>query len=242
MFCLQPLILGVQSAAGICLYMWTLIWFPDCTQASSESDDSYWHVLSLLCIPWMWFSFFFVTRSNSSEQYLFTVFHSTSCLSILVLPFPVVSSPPFPLSFVYTLGPHHLPHLTPFIPHCPSRPPHFPSCFSLPSPPLFPVSVEPLRLHRYSDCRLCRGGGMLFRHSIRRYCTTCTLPHTIKSPAACSKTFINITLAYKHDLWPGCTVWLLNDAFILSNTDNHDLPASLAFTERLPRSFIFYIQ
>lgn len=46
---------------------------------------------------------------------------------------------------------------------------HFP-VFS--SPSLFSVSVEPLWLHRYTDCWLCRGGGMLFRHSTRRYCTS----------------------------------------------------------------------
>lgn len=45
-----------------------------------------------------------------------------------------------------------------------------------PPPSLFSVSVEPLWLHRYTDCWLCRGSGMLFWHSTRRYCTSSTLP------------------------------------------------------------------
>lgn len=65
-----------------------------------------------------------------------------------------------------TTTPHHL---LPFIPHSVTHP-------STPPPSLFSVSVEPLWLHRYTDCWLCRGGGMLFWHSTRRYCTSSTLP------------------------------------------------------------------
>lgn len=67
-----------------------------------------------------------------------------------------------------TTTPHHL---LPFIPHSVTHPSTFP-----PPPSLFSVSVEPLWLHRYTDCWLCRGGGMLFWHSTRRYCTSSTLP------------------------------------------------------------------
>lgn len=67
-----------------------------------------------------------------------------------------------------TTTPHHL---LPFIPHSVTHPSTSP-----PPPSLFSVSVEPLWLHRYTDCWLCRGGGMLFWHSTRRYCTSSTLP------------------------------------------------------------------
>lgn len=70
-----------------------------------------------------------------------------------------------------------LTHLSP--PHCPSRlSQRCPLVF--PWPYLFPASVEPLRLHRYSDGGLCRGCGLLLRHSAWRYGTHPLHPlHTI---------------------------------------------------------------
>lgn len=78
--------------------------------------------------------------------------------------------------------------------------PLFPPCSS--PLPLFSVSVEPLWLHRYSDCWLCRGGGMLFRHSTWRYCTTCTLNHSIKTaapkhPSVLDHTVLRLYLVHK---------------------------------------------
>lgn len=79
----------------------------------------------------------------------------------------------------FALCPHHLHHL-PFIVSSPSSP-STSSSFTNPPPtpplhlfPLFSASVESLRLHGYSDRGLCRGGGLLFWHAARRYCTTCT--------------------------------------------------------------------
>lgn len=190
--------------------MWPLSLFPDCIYASSKSDYSYWHVLSVLYILLLWL--FFVTKPYSSEQYLFTLLHFASPLSILPLWFPTMSSPPlsFILSFLNSISYLStlsvfitfnvlLHHLTPFIPHCLSH--SLISLLFFPSPSLFSVSVEPLWLHRYSDCWLCCWGGMLFRHSTRRYCITCTLPHTIKTTAACSKTFNHNISAYNKDLF-----------------------------------------
>lgn len=67
---------------------------------------------------------------------------------------------------------HHPSSSLAFHPSLCDSPLHLPA----PPPSLFSVSVEPLWLHRYTDCWLCRGGGMLFWHSTRRYCTSSTLP------------------------------------------------------------------
>lgn len=183
--------------------MWTLIWFPDCTRvlwvwwllltcafsALHSMDVIFlllcdqirlqWAIL-IHCIP---FYFPSVLPCPAVPRCVLSTFSSLFLQLLWVLI-------TFTISHLSSLIVLHIPQISPLV---------------FPSPPLFSVSVEPLWLHRYSDCRLCRGGGMLFRHSVRRYCTTCTLTHMIKSPAACSKTFINITSAYKHDLWPG---WL----------------------------------
>lgn len=125
--------------------------------------------------------FFLLLLPHSREHYLFTFFHFASLLSI---PSTVVPRPVFPTLIFYSLK---LSCLSVYAPSSPSFspssshnfPPSFslcltpslpPPCFS--SPSLFSVSVEPLWLHRHTDCWLCRGGGMLFRHSTRRYCTS----------------------------------------------------------------------
>lgn len=139
-----------------------------------------------------------------SEHYLFTLFHFASLCQFSPRGSPLC---PLHLDLLFSLPPTHSPvslstplflvtfvfplhHLLPFIPRWLSHP--FISLLVFSSPSLFSVSVEPLWLHRYSDCWLCCGGGMLFRHSIRRYCTTCTLPLTIKTTAH------NIPLLFTH--------------------------------------------
>lgn len=165
-------------------------------------------MLPLLNIPVIWFflpsiSLFFLLP-YFSEHYLFTLFHFASLCQFSPCGSPLC---PLHLDLLFSLPPTHSPvslsmplflvtfvfplhHLTPFIPRCLSHP--FISLLFFSSPSLFPVSVEPLWLHRYSDCWLCCRGGMLFRHSIRRYCTTCTLPLTIKTTAH------NIPLLFIH--------------------------------------------
>lgn len=142
---------------------------------------------------------------HSSEHYLFTLFHFASPLSIFPVWFPILSSPPwsFILSFSNSLSclsvcalvtfifPIIISHLSSLILSHPFLPPSVCS-----SPWLFSVSVEPLWLHRYSDCWLCRWGGMLFRHSTRRYCTSCTQPLTTKASA------LNIAL-----YWINTVLW-----------------------------------
>lgn len=94
-------------------------------------------------------------------------------LFLKLIPVPVCTLSGLIPSFLIPSSPHIFrpsSSLTPFI---------FPLVISFPL--LFSVSVEPLRLHRYSDCWLCRGGGMLFRHSTWRYCMTCTSLHSIKT-------------------------------------------------------------
>lgn len=171
-------------------------------------------MLPLLNIPMIWFflpsiSLFFLLP-YFSEHYLFTLFHFASLCQFSPCGSPLC---PLHLDLLFSLPPTHSPvslsmplflvtfvfplhHLTPFIPRCLSHP--FISLLFFSSPSLFPVSVEPLWLHRYSDCWLCCRGGMLFRHSIRRYCTTCTLPLTIKTTAH------NIPLLFIH-----CTMFQL---------------------------------
>lgn len=109
-------------------------------------------------------------NSHCGEYYLFTLFHSVPSLS-LVSPL-VVSSPV--CSHLSVLPHRHLRFPLSIVSHSPVSPLHLLPLLLL---PLFSVSVEPLWVHRHTDCRLCRGGGMLFRHSTRRYCTTFTLPH-----------------------------------------------------------------
>lgn len=175
--------------------MWPLALFPDCLIASFRSDYCHWHVHHLLYILFflLLYHFFFYHTSVSIIYSLYSILPPLCQLSPLW--FPIMSSPPwsFILSSsnslcclsVYALIPRHL-RFSPssshaFHPSLSLSPLYVPLVFS--SPSLFPVSVEPLWLHRYSDCWLCRGGGMLFRHSTRRYCTTCTLPHTTKTTA-----------------------------------------------------------
>lgn len=85
---------------------------------------------------------------------------------------------------------HSLTHFSP--PHYPSHPSQWcPLVF--PCPFLFPASVEPLRLHRYSDGGLCRGCGLLLRHSAWRYSNNrCThllhLLHTTTAADLCRNT------------------------------------------------------
>lgn len=130
MFCLQPLIMCVQSAAGVCLYMWTLVswlhtwvwwlWLICAFSALYNMDVIFlllcdqiklqWAIL-IHCIP---FYFLSVHPRPAAPRCVLATF---SCLFLQLIP-------------VSTLGPHHLHHLTPFIPHCP---PHFPSRSSLPS-------------------------------------------------------------------------------------------------------------
>lgn len=181
------------------LSLWTmspLALFPDCLIASSLSDYSHWHVHPLLYILLVWpplsLSLFYHTSVSiiySLYSILLPLCQFSPCGSPLrhlhldlLFSLPPTHSPVFLstllflVTFIFPLN-----HLPPFIPHRLSHPVISLLFFS--SPPLFSVSVEPLWLHRYSDCWLCGGGGMLFRHSIRRYCTTCTLPHTIKTTA-----------------------------------------------------------
>lgn len=153
--------------------------------------------MCILCFTFSWrefFSPFFVTFFFSTLQWALFIHFIPFC-------FPSVNSPPVvPHSVLSTLisyslflqltqlsfclrscssSPSFSPFiiLTSFIPNCLSHP--FISLLFFPLP-MFSVSVEPLWLHRYSDCWLCRRGGMLFRHSTRRYCTPCTLTQTTK--------------------------------------------------------------
>lgn len=178
-----PLNFSLKSAAGICLWgrrvhSSFVSWLLNCFLS---------HWLLLLACACCDFPFIFLITLFSpyfSEHYLFTLFHFASPLSYLPVWFPITSSSPW--SFILSssdslcclsvsaLAPRHLHfpplhHLTPFIPSLCLSSLYFPPVFS--SSSLFSVSVEPLWLHRYSDCWLCRGGGMLLRHSIRRYCT-----------------------------------------------------------------------
>lgn len=150
---------------------WPLSLFPDCLITSYKSQ---WHVHPLPSIPSAWsspLSYIFICYQISSEHYLFTLFHCTSPLSTPPPWFPI-------LSYSVSLSRSCRHHLMLFTPRSLFHPVTSSLFFS---PTLFSVSVEPLRLHRYTDCRLCRGGGMLLRHSSWRYCTV-QLPLCLWTP------------------------------------------------------------
>lgn len=172
--------------------MWPLSLVADCLIASSKSYYSNSPVHPLLYILLVWFfspsfiTFFFFYHTSLSIIYslysillplcqfspcgspscplhldlLFSLSNSISCLCVYAL---VPSSPSFSPSS------SHACHTSFSFSSL-----HSPPVFS--SPSLFSVSVEPLWLHRYTDCWLCRWGGMLFRHSTRRYCTSARCP------------------------------------------------------------------
>lgn len=147
----------------------------------------------------------FVT-SHHSKLKLFTLFCFVLFLPnvpIVIIPFPpllisppTLSTPPPAfcllfynfLSVLNTSSPPSPSSASRWLTSLPLTVPHIPLnaallCFP-PCPSLFSASVEPLRLHRYSDGGLCRGCGLLLRHSARRYsnnrCTHLLHPlHTI---------------------------------------------------------------
>lgn len=158
----------------------------DCLIVSSKSDYSHRPVhpqLYILLVSFFFVffkSFFFITL-----QWALFIHFIPFCFPSVNSP-PVISHPALSALIFYSLflqlpllsfclhssSPSFSPSSShafhPFI-LSPTPSLHFP-VFS--SPSLFSVSVEPLWLHRYTDCWLCRGGGMLFRHSTRRYCTS----------------------------------------------------------------------